>query len=95
MGKNQSKIIIKKFIKLIERNEWTFAKTMPEIPHYYIVRDNLTKEDQKTFDEFKLFIKKNGYIEDFHGKKYQYININGYKYWAIENILNREKIYEK
>ena len=87
---------VKEYIRLFEnfadRLTWTFAKTMPEIPHYYIVRDNLAKEDHKTFDEFKLFIKKNGYTEDFHGKKYQYININKYKYWVIENILNREKI---
>jgi len=86
---------VKKIVKLIKNYTWAFAKTMPEIPHYYIVRDNLTKEDQKIFDEFKLFIENNGYTENFHGKKYQYININGYKYWVIKNILNREKIYEK
>ena len=84
--------IVKKFIKLIERNEWIFAKTMPEIPHHYIVRDNLSGKDQKLFDEFKLFIKENGYTEKFYTKEYQYINIDGYKYWIIENILNREKI---
>ena len=83
---------MEKFIKLIERNEWIFAKTMPEIPHHYIVRDNLSNKDQKLFDEFKLFIKENGYTEKFYKKEYQYINIDGYKYWIIENILNREKI---
>jgi len=83
---------MKKFIKLIERNEWIFAKTMPEMPHHYIVRDNLADEDQKLFDEFKLFIKENGHAEKFYTKEYQYFNIDGYKYWIIENILNREKI---
>ena len=83
---------MKKIIKLIKNYEWTFAKTMPEIPHYYIVRGNLSKEDQKTFDEFKLFIEKNGYIKKFYEKEYQYTDINGYKYWFIEDILNREKL---
>ena len=86
----------KKYINFVEsfidRLVWTFAKTMPEIPHYYIVRGNLSKEDQKTFDEFKLFIEKNGYIKKFYGKDYQYTDINGYKYCFIEDILNREKL---
>ena len=83
---------MKKFTKLIENNDWIFAKTMPEIPHYYIVRDNLSVENQKLFDEFKLFIKEKGYAGKFYTKEYQYINIEGYKYWIIDNILNREKI---
>src|SRR3989344_4547350 len=33
----------------VNRCEWTFAKTMPEIPHYYIVRDNLSDIDKKLF----------------------------------------------
>ena len=39
--------MIKKFHKLVKQNEWIFAKTMPEIPHYYIVRDNLSDDDKK------------------------------------------------
>ena len=79
----------------IDRLVWTFTKTMPKIPHYYIVRGNLSKEGQKIFDEFKMFIKKNGYIKKFNGKEYQYIDINEYKYWVIEDILNREEFYER
>jgi len=58
---------IKDFIK---RNKWVFAKTMSEIPHYYIVRDNLSDNDQKLFDEFDVFIKKNGYAKKFYSKQY-------------------------
>ena len=82
---------MKKFINLIERGEWVFAKTMSEIPHYYIVRDDLSDGDKKLFDDFDLFIKEKGYTEKFGTKEYQYINLEGYKYWIIENILNREK----
>jgi hypothetical protein len=83
---------LRKFIELIERNEWVFAKTMPEIFHYYIVRDNLSLEYQRLFDEFALFIKEYGYSKKFYAKEYQYLDLEGYKYWFIENILNREKI---
>lgn len=78
------------FIKnLINENKWVFAKTMAEIPHYYIVRDNLSEKDKKLFDEFDVFIEKNGYTEKFYSKQYTYYNIGNYRYWVIENILNR------
>ena len=65
---------------------------MAEIPHFYIVRDNLSEEDRKLFDEFEVFIKENGYIEKFFSKEYTYHRIGNYKYWVIENILNRAEI---
>lgn len=80
------------FEKFVDRNEWVFAKTMPEIPHYYIVRDNLSEDNKKLFDEFSEFIKKNGYIKKFFSKEYSYFNIGNYKYWVIGNILNRDNL---
>lgn len=83
---------MKKFLKLIEQNKWIFAKTMAEIPHYYIVRDKLSDNDKKAFDEFDKYIKKNGYSKKFYSKQYLYFNIGNYKYWIIDNILNRAKL---
>jgi len=75
--------------QLIENSKWTFAKTMPGIPHCYIVKDNLSEADKEQFDELKWFIRKNGYAENFYPKQYKYFNINNYKYWLVGNILNR------
>ncbi|MEA3306739.1 MAG: hypothetical protein U9Q34_03040, partial [Elusimicrobiota bacterium] len=58
----------------------------------YIVRDNLSVPNQKLFDEFKEFINKEGYSKKFYKKEYKYIDIKGYKYWIIEDVLNREEI---
>jgi len=80
--------------EFINRNRWVFAKTMSEIPHYYIVRDDLPENDKKLFDEFGVFIKKNGYTTEFYSKQYTYFNIGNYKYWVIENILNRATIVD-
>lgn len=76
----------------LARAEWRFAKTMPEIPHEYVVRENLDARGQKSFDKITKEIAKSGYDADFFGKKYRYGNYYGYKYWVIENILNREKL---
>ncbi|MDP2638419.1 MAG: hypothetical protein Q8P26_05145 [Candidatus Levybacteria bacterium] len=93
--KNTSQSISPHVEKFIIRNKWVFAKSMSEIPHYYIVRDNLSEDDKKIFDEFDAFIKKNGYTAEFYSKQYTYFNIGNYKYWVMENILNRATIEYK
>ena len=80
---------LKSFIK---NSKWIFAKTMPEIPHYYIVRDSLSDDDKKLFDEFDKYIEINGYSKKFYSKEYTYLDIDEYKYWVIDNILNRARI---
>ncbi len=78
--------------QIIENSKWIFAKTMPDTPHYYVVKDNLSEDDKKMFNGFEWFIKKNGYDGEFYSKKYKYFNIGNYKYWVIGNILNRAKL---
>ena len=80
------------FDDFLNKQNWIFAKTMVQIPHYYIVRDNLSPEDKVIFDNLKKEIEEKGYFEEFQGKNYQYLNIGSYKYWVIDNILNRTKI---
>lgn len=87
---------VKDYIRFVEcfidELPWTFAKTMSEIPHYYVVRDNLSNDGQKTFDAFNKYIESNGYSALFDSKSYTYLNLGEYKYWIIGKILNRAKI---
>lgn len=80
--------LIENFIDILS---WTFAKTMPEIPHYYIVRDNLSDEKKDQFNAFIEYIKEKGYIETFGSQQYTYLKLGNYKYWVIDNILNRAR----
>lgn len=70
----------------IDSCTWTFAKTMARIPHEYIVREKVKAED---FDRLAEFIKNNSVPEKFFKKTYYYSYIGSYKYWVIENIINR------
>lgn len=83
---------VEDFDNFINRSRWVFAKTMSRIPHYYIVRDCLSEKDKILFDKLDIFIRKNGYIEKFFSKQYTYFNMGNYKYWIIENILNRAEL---
>lgn len=76
----------------IDKQHWIFAKSMPEIPHWYVVREHLSGDDLKTFGEFAAFIRKNGYTKLFYSKPFTYFEIGEYKYWLDENILNRDRL---
>jgi len=78
--------------------KFTFAKTMANIPHSWIVRNRFS--DSK-FLEVMNFIKDNGYVEKFYSKEYIYYNIGEFKYWVATDekgfddptaIINRAKI---
>jgi hypothetical protein len=79
-------------LDFIANNTWTFAKTMPQWPHCYIVKDRV---DQKMFVQFVTFIREHGYKAKWHTQKNIYLNIGDYKYWTMgapieeTTIINR------
>lgn len=76
--------------KEITEQKWIFAKTYAKTaPHEYIVR----KSSPKFFDKMKKLIDQEGYDAPWRdGTIYRYLKIGDYKYWYIEDILNRDKI---
>ena len=78
----------------IETEKWTFAKTMPEWPHEYLVRERV---DEQLFLKTVEYIRKFGYEGKFYSKPIVYFDHNGYTYWTmgapIEEtiIINRTK----
>jgi hypothetical protein len=68
---------------LIKKAKWRTAKTHEE---YVVVFG---------YPELKKLItgliKEKGYYKMFKGKKYRYYNFEGYRYWIVWPILNREK----
>jgi len=81
------------FSELINSVNWTFAKTMPGIPHEYIVTDHYPEKSVE-INKFIAQIQEKGYTKMFYSKEYKYLEIYDYKYWVIENIINRAKIEE-
>lgn len=91
------KKITEEITKYIESAKWQFAKTMPEIPHEYTVKDwNPEKSD--SFIDFVKYIKEFGKDEEFYGKIYRYLIVDDYKYWTMDErveditLINREKL---
>lgn len=71
---------------------WTFAKTMPQCSHWYVVR---SPENEESFIEFVEHIRVHGVEEKFGKDSYLYLYLGEYKYWTMGNpvpettIINR------
>ena len=48
--------------------------------------------DARLVTAFRLLTWKFGYRKTFWKKEYMYYDLEGYKYWVIEDCLNREKL---
>ena len=74
--------------------KWTFAKTMPEWPHEYIVRDRV---DTNLFESFVRCIRADGFEGRFYERKLIYLEHEGMLYWtmgepvALTTVINRCK----
>ena len=70
--------------------DWHFAKSMPQIPHFYARRKEWP--DKKQFEELVVFLRENSVEEKFFSKTFQYFYLNDYQL----NILNfhyKPKLY--
>jgi len=85
---------------LLNSEKWMWAKTMPGIPHEYIVRGK-TKMSE---DDFLMIVHAQrdlGKVEIWGNYSFPYLYVDGYKYWTMgdtfENtiILNRQKVFSE
>jgi len=79
----------------IAKHEWTFAKTMPQWPHWYVVRKNCIDDE---FVSFAVFIRNNGEVRPWGPYMHVYVDIDCFTYWTMGNpieettIINRAEI---
>lgn len=64
----------------VDREIWTYAKTMPIWPHEYIVRDRV---DQKLFLALVHHIRTHGYQGQFYAESITYFDEAGMTYWTM------------
>lgn len=98
---NKNKNVLPEDLRNFAREaKWTFAKTMPQWPHEYILRDRV---DEELFDRFVRHVRANGHEEAFYTETYIYFEEDGLLYWTMgepieeTDIINRcrkESSYE-
>lgn len=88
-----------KVIKWLGPLDWVFAKTYAKtFPHEYVVVDRLSATDKKRLYIFVKMIREFGYDKNFFTRVFKYLEVGGYKYWTMDElimettILNREPL---
>ena len=76
----------------VDRESWTFAKTMPEWPHEYLVRDRV---DEGLFVRLVEHIRAHGYEGHFYQKIIVYYEEAGLVYWTMGAPLDETTIVNR
>ena len=77
---------IEAFRRFVGKRNWRYAKTMPQWPHEYTVRQfDDPQEDQALFERSVIFIRAHGERRKFEptGKSSVYLDIDGRQYWTM------------
>ena len=78
--------------EFVDSEEWTFARTMPEWPHEYLVRDRV---DTQRFEALVRHIREQGFEGRFYHSVLTYFAEDGLLYWTMgapieeTTIINR------
>jgi hypothetical protein len=84
---------------LIKAQTWTFAKTMPQCPHWYSVRKRWANEED--FEWLVRIIRTYGFREPYGKLMYTAWIDQGFKYWTMgwpveeTTIINRKPVDEQ
>ncbi len=85
--------------EFINKYTWTNSVTYEATaPHEYLLKKNVHVSDADVYVGFADYINKNGYNKRFWKVTFTYMDISGWKYWAMNNkqgelvIINRARI---
>jgi len=82
----------KDLIDFIEKSSWTFAKTMPQWPHWYIVRSD---ENAESFARLVMFISETGEPQPYYSQKYIYFEHDGMLYWTMGSPVEETTVINR
>jgi hypothetical protein len=91
---SDSKALPPELKRFVESERWTFAKTMSEWPHEYIVRERV---EEALFQALVTHIREHGAEKPFYRRTFIYFSENGWLYWTMgapiaeTTVINRCK----
>jgi hypothetical protein len=72
---------MKELYEILSKQQWIFARTMPQNPHWYCLRKNFANDED--FVYCARYIRENGIKEKYNRREYTLFYMNGYKYWTM------------
>lgn len=77
----------------LQNTKFTFAKSMPKIPHAWSARQDWKDDD--VFNKVIVYLRMYGIKERFFTKDYLYFYANGYKYWTMGSPIQQTRIINR
>lgn len=77
----------------IDAHEWNFAKSMPFIPHWYVVLKNCRDWDE--FFSACQLIRDFGTPRKFGKRSFIYFDLDGYSYWTMDELIEDTTIINR
>lgn len=78
--------------EFIDSSQWTFAKTIPEWPHEYIVRERV---DRDLFEALVRHIRQHGFEGHFYQHVLTYFAKDGLLYWTMGEPIEETTIINR
>jgi hypothetical protein len=77
----------------VEPLNWVFAKTMPENPHFYIVRG---PHNENVYAALFTAIRERGDDAPYGRTTYRYLRLgDGWKYWVMTHDIRQSRILNR
>jgi hypothetical protein len=76
----------------VGEEKWTYAKTMPQWPHEYIVR---ARVDENVFEKLVRHIRANGCEAPFYDEKFIFFEEGGILYWTMGAPVNETTLINR
>jgi hypothetical protein len=76
--------------RFVAESDWTEAVTMPDNPHQYVVRGRTA--DPAGFDRFAGLIAEHGWVGEWGGRAWIYLDVDDHTYWQIGPVMNRKPV---
>jgi hypothetical protein len=73
--------------EFIRATTWTYAKTMADRPHWYVVAN---KETDNRIEALLTLLHRYGNVRRWHRLPFVTVDLNGHSYWQIERVINRK-----
>lgn len=76
----------------VDAQQWAFARTMPQWPHEYLVRDRV---DEGLFERLVVHIRSPGYEGRFYDRPITYYQEAGLVYWTMGAPLSEMTVVNR